>query len=24
MLKLAAGNEVITICPEVMGGLPTP
>ncbi|MGI5931988.1 MAG: aldo/keto reductase [Eubacterium sp.] len=24
VLRLAAGNEVITVCPEVMGGLPTP
>ena len=24
VLKLLTGNEVITICPEVMGGLPTP
>ncbi|MCI1654095.1 MAG: DUF523 domain-containing protein [Lachnospiraceae bacterium] len=24
VLRLAAENEVITVCPEVMGGLPTP
>ena len=24
VMKLFAGNEVITICPEQMGGLPTP
>ena len=24
VLELLAGNEVITVCPEVMGGLPVP
>ena len=24
VLELFAGNEVITVCPEVLGGLPTP
>ncbi len=24
VLELFAGNEVLTVCPEVMGGLPTP
>ena len=24
VMKLIAGNEVITVCPEQMGGLPTP
>ena len=24
VLKLMAGNEVISVCPEQMGGLPTP
>lgn len=24
VLKLMAGNEIITVCPEQMGGLPTP
>ncbi len=24
VMKLLAGNEVIAVCPEVMGGLPTP
>ena len=24
VLRLMAGNEVITVCPEQMGGLPTP